>query len=237
MPVIRALVANTDRATRAMEGAIKLRHPLALALRNQLMSVVTRLDALQAQVTTGVSMLGVGYAASPVCAEDRPSMWRASVLQQEGSEAPSLADWAAFGGGPAPGTRAPDAAAQNGTGGAPIRVHELVRSGRHVALLFDGAAATEAGYENLTSVARRLSARFGDLIAPHLVVPMAAAPASARWEGPTLLDEGGEVHRRYGARSECAYVIRPDGYVGYRGQPVDGAKIEAWLERCLVPLA
>jgi hypothetical protein len=231
MPVIRALVSSTDRATRALGSAVRLRHPLALGLRDQLMSLVTSLGAFQAQAGASLSMLDVGYPESPVCAQDRPAAWQASVIPREGSEAPNLLDWAAFGGGPGPGARGPDATARGASG--PIRVHELLRGGRHVALLFDGAAATEAGYANLTGIARRLRSRFGDLVEPHLVVPAATVPASARSEGSTLLDEGGEVHQRYGARSECVYVLRPDGYVGYRGQPADGAKVEAWLDRSL----
>jgi 2-polyprenyl-6-methoxyphenol hydroxylase-like FAD-dependent oxidoreductase len=236
LPVIRALLANTDRATRALETAVKLRHPLAVTLRNQLMSLVTSLGVVQAQATATIAMLGVGYAGSPLCAQDRPTIWQANVTARTDSEAPSIMDWVAFGSGPAPGQRAPDAEASGGTGGGPLRVHELLRGGRHVALLFDGAGATEAGYANLKRIACSVRGRFGDAVEPYVVVPTATAPAPARWEGPTLLDEGGEVHRRYGARSECIYVLRPDGYVGYRGQPADGAKLEAWLERCLLPV-
>jgi hypothetical protein len=237
MPVIRALVANTDRATRILETAVKLRHPLALHLRNQLMSVVTRLGAVESQANASISMLGVSYDASPLCAQARPALWEASVIGREDSEAPNVIDWATFGGGPAPGARAPDATALGGNGAGPLGVHELLRSGRHVALLFDGAAATEEGYANLTSIARGLRARFGHAIDPYLVVPMTTVPASARWEGPVLLDEGGELHRRYGARSECVYVLRPDGYVGYRGQPADRGKLEAWVKGWLEPAA
>lgn len=36
----------------------------------------------------------------------------------------------------------------------------------------------------------------------YLVVPFASTTAAARWNGPTLLDATGEIHQRYGARSE-----------------------------------
>jgi hypothetical protein len=49
-----------------------------------------------------------------------------------------------------------------------------------------------------------------------------------------LLDPEGEIHQRYGARSECLYLIRPDGHVGYRGQPADGDKLLAYLETIFV---
>jgi len=49
-----------------------------------------------------------------------------------------------------------------------------------------------------------------------------------------LLDADGPVHERYGARSECLYLVRPDGYVGYRCQPADPDQLIAYLERIFV---
>ena len=40
-------------------------------------------------------------------------------------------------------------------------------------------------------------------------------------------DDEGELHQRYGAHSHCIYLIRPDGYIGYRSQP---AKLDLFLE-------
>lgn len=127
------------------------------ALRDQVMSTMTSLGVVQSQLVQTISMLGIGYPDRPICAQDRPSVQLASVLSGAGSEAPSVLDRAAFGGGPQPGERAPDATAEGGLGeGAEVRVHELVRSGKHLVLLFDGAAATEAGDKNLTGIAPRL---------------------------------------------------------------------------------
>jgi hypothetical protein len=44
-----------------------------------------------------------------------------------------------------------------------------------------------------------------------------------------VLDGNGALHRRYGARSECVYLVRTDGYVGYRGQPADEERLFAYL--------
>jgi SAM-dependent methyltransferase len=40
-------------------------------------------------------------------------------------------------------------------------------------------------------------------------------------KGEILLDPKGELHHRYGARDACLYVVRPDGYIGFRSQPPD----------------
>jgi hypothetical protein len=45
------------------------------------------------------------------------------------------------------------------------------------------------------------------------------------------VDRDGVLHRRLGAGSACLYLIRPDGYVAYRAQPPDAAKLAAYLDR------
>jgi hypothetical protein len=36
-------------------------------------------------------------------------------------------------------------------------------------------------------------------------------------------------YRAYGARDEVLFVIRPDGYIGYRSEPANPERLEAWL--------
>ena len=53
----------------------------------------------------------------------------------------------------------------------------------------------------------------------------------ARREGPTIFDANAQLHERYGARGDCIYLIRPDGYVGYRAQPADPQRFVEYLAR------
>jgi 2-polyprenyl-6-methoxyphenol hydroxylase-like FAD-dependent oxidoreductase len=216
-PIATALLAGTDSTTRLLEKAVSLRSPITQGLRNRLMSVVTRLPGIQARAARTLSMLDVGYPDSAIVGQDRASILGANLRSGE-LEAPSLVDWAAFGDGPAPGERA-----------APIQ--DLFRNRRHVALLFDGAAATDAGYANLTAIGLAIQKRCGDEVAVYVVVPRADKPAALQWNGPILFDEDGAVHKQYGARSECLYLVRPDGYVAYRNQPADAGKLLVYLDR------
>jgi 2-polyprenyl-6-methoxyphenol hydroxylase-like FAD-dependent oxidoreductase len=224
LPVAKALLAGTDRAMQGMELAVGLRSPIATALRNQLMGFVTGLEVLQARALRTLSMLDVGYRESPIVKQDRIAMWRANVARSAESEQPSLGDWTAFGDAAGPGERALDAPLAGGK-----RLFELLHGTKHVALLFDGAAATVEGYRNLERIGARVREKLGEWVDVHVVVPFAEKPAELQWDGSTLLDEGGALHQRYGARSECVYLIRPDGYVGYRGQPADEARFFAYL--------
>ena len=122
-----------------------------------------------------------------------------------------------FGGGPAAGDRAPDAE-YGGEKGA--RLFELLRGTAHHVLLFDGSAATEAGYVAMARVGRKLKERYGKQVVCHAVVPAHASP-DALGDMDVLLDHDGALHDTYGAGAECTYVIRPDGYIGFRSQPID----------------
>ena len=37
------------------------------------------------------------------------------------------------------------------------------------------------------------------------------------------------LHHRFGAPAECIYLVRPDGYVGFRSRPVDLANLQDYL--------
>jgi hypothetical protein len=49
-----------------------------------------------------------------------------------------------------------------------------------------------------------------------------------------LGDPTRSAHRQYGIASACAFVVRPDKYIGYRGRPVDPDRLIADLGRRLV---
>jgi 2-polyprenyl-6-methoxyphenol hydroxylase-like FAD-dependent oxidoreductase len=231
MPVAAQLLATTDGATKGITTVSGLRNPIAVGLRNGLMRFVTSIDAIQSRFTRGASMLEINYRESPVVAQDRASVWSANVASSKESEAPSVADWAAFGDGPAPGDRAADVELGEATDGDARRPRllDVLRGTRHTLLLFDGAAATAAGYENLAQIASDVQQRYGERVAVQVVVPHPKKPDALKWDGGVLCDPEGALHKRYGARSECLYLVRPDGYVAYRTQPADGAKLQAYL--------
>jgi hypothetical protein len=55
--------------------------------------------------------------------------------------------------------------------------------------------------------------------------------------GELIRDPEGHLHDRYGAGdSDDPYLIRPDGYVAYRSQPADAAKLVAYLDRIITSI-
>ncbi len=236
-PIAKELLRGTDLATRAVEQVVKLRHPLALSLRNGFMSLMSRLDFVRSNVTRSISMLARNYRQSPIVAEHRQPLWKSHVRDNFDSELPSLAAWSAFGNGPEPGDRAPNISLHDGSGKGPADLYAVLVAQQHTLLLFDGEASTAEGYANLAQIAERVQKHFGDLIASYLVVPHKELPASAAWQGNVLIDGEKALHERYGARSECLYLIRPDGHIAYRSQPAAADKLFEYLSTLYVAQA
>jgi 2-polyprenyl-6-methoxyphenol hydroxylase-like FAD-dependent oxidoreductase len=224
-PVAAATVGVTDRMTKTMMRAMALRSRVAEALRNQAIAFVVGSGLIGERVFRRVGQLAVEYGASPIVGEHHVSVWRSEIGPGRGSEQPKIGDWMGFRGAVAAGARVPDLDLYDGS-----TLFELLRGTSHVLLLFDGAAATQAGYDNLSEIASRVSARWGEQVRVHVVVPRAEVPAELVWRGPVLLDADAALHRHFGCSSEGLFLVRPDGYVGFRSQPADAQKILGYLE-------
>ena len=219
-------LAWTDRATRGGLINFGIQNKLAVALRNRLASFVTSLGVVQERASRTITMIDVAYEASSICGEHRSSLLDANLVTDRSTEQPSIRSWASFGSGPAPGHRAADAHLDPDDPDS-ARVHELLWGTAHTLLLFDGAADTAEGYAKLRAIESRVAARYGERVRTHIIVPHEEVPAelakleSAPGESSIVLDAAGAYHEAYGAKTECLYLIRPDGYVGYRCQPAD----------------
>lgn len=74
-------------------------------------------------------------------------------------------------------------------------------------------------------------------MAAHVLFPEEEVPETVGDRGSVLLDPGGACHRRYGARGGCLYLVRPDGYVGFRAQPEAPGALLAYLDRLYEPVS
>jgi 2-polyprenyl-6-methoxyphenol hydroxylase-like FAD-dependent oxidoreductase len=101
--------------------------------------------------------------------------------------------------GPAAGDRAPDAPLTRADGGAALRLYDLIAEHRHVLLLLGGVS------EALPAALPR--SREGQFASYRI--------AAQGMAGAELIDCQGKITARFGA-TPVAYLIRPDGYVGFR---------------------
>jgi hypothetical protein len=109
-----------------------------------------------------------------------------------------------------------------------VQFFQRLRGTRHHVVLFAGAMATGETHQRLQALADAAIHAHPDLIESHLIVPH-EFPEDLVVKADMLLDPNGELHHRYGARNACLYVVRPDGYIGFRSQPPDAEALTSYF--------
>ncbi|WP_437906422.1 FAD-dependent monooxygenase [Sorangium sp. So ce327] len=123
--------------------------------------------------------------------------------------------------GPRAGDRAPDASLRSAAG-QQVHLFELMRGVDSTLLLFTGPPQGSANTEAHGHV-RRLAA---ELSRPGLKVLVIGAPEAGGYADPD-----GRAHAAYGAEAAAAVLVRPDGYVGVRCDPLDERELRQTLDR------
>lgn len=219
-PVGQALIRGTDAATKLAF----LRNPVAKQIRNHMMSFLSQQDVFVNRLRGMGTMTAVNYRHSPIVEEYR-DMHEIQLKPDSESERPSLPAWIEFARAPLPGDHAPDTVLQSDSG-LELRLYEALRGTKHNLLLFDGSP-TEEGYRNMEKIAQAMSNEFGELVNNVLIISAKTVPASLKFAGTVLLDPDQIAKQIYGASSEALYLVRPDGYIGFRSQP---AKLDSLLK-------
>lgn len=133
--------------------------------------------------------------------------------------------------GPAAGDRAPDAPVVNLARRETTRLFQLLYpTGRWTLLLFGGLEPTEALCWQLAVAGAAILTDFGRLVNAHFILTELELAASIEG-GSVLLDREHGAHEQYGVRAPCLYLVRPDGYVGFRGGAEHGGDALAYLYR------
>ena len=130
-------------------------------------------------------------------------------------------------GSPRAGDRAPDGPLQDGES-----LFELFNNTqRSVLLTFTGlheAADIERSWAEINAL---ISGRYQELIEGYLVSTNTTHGSGRR----LLRDEAGQLHQRYGAEQGGVVLIRPDGYIGFRGQLTATQLLDSYLKELFVP--
>ncbi len=221
-PVGRAVVSETDWETRAATW----RSGFGQLAVGRLLGLAMKLPSLRQAMMIHALELDVAYPNSPIVGERRCWPLAPYIPGAGETEEPCISQWRAFAAGPAPGDAAPDVLFGE------HRMFHLLRGTGYTALLFDGHAATEEGYQRLNAAAAVLGAG-PNKIPVHVIVPSSEVPSSLDAVS-VLLDPAGAAHDKFGADAECGYLIRPDGHIGFRTQPVDALAMSMHLEQLFI---
>ncbi|MET0715525.1 MAG: FAD-dependent monooxygenase, partial [Mycetocola sp.] len=133
-------------------------------------------------------------------------------------------------GGPAPGERAPDVHGLTRFGvGHPIRLFEVTRGTRSTLLLYVDETVSEDGIVELEKLAAAVWQQSSGEVDAYLITST-DAQLEARVDVPILRDSAGNFRKTYDGRGLTAYLIRPDGHVGYRSERATLAGIKDHLQ-------
>lgn len=154
-------------------------------------------------------------------------MKRGSQLGVNYEDSPLSQNRGNVGKGPKAGDRAPDGQLLH-VDGTPTTLFDLFRTTQFRLLVFQGlrrpAAATQ-----LVEVAQQISSLGDGLILPIVITTEDAARESSS-EGIVMLrDPKNATHDAYGAEAACLYLVRPDGYVGYRAPLTHHEELRSYL--------
>ena len=127
---------------------------------------------------------------------------------------------------PAPGDRAREADVI--IDGRQGRLHEVFRGTHHTVLLFTGLDDEARPAVEVCRIAEQIAQDYPGLVKARVVAAERFDDHPAALNDPTR-----SAHRQYGVASACAFVVRPDKYIGYRGRPVDVDRLMADLARRL----
>lgn len=219
------------RMTDFMTKVNTLRNPIGRGIRQRLAPFLAGQEVIQQRLKKNISELAVNYRKSPIVDDYRVGLIGARLGSRKHKELPEFGEWFTFDHGPAPGDRAPDANVFDLQANAMTRLFELLNGTEHHLLLFAGVRSVAKGLRSLVQIGNFVDKCYAGLIQVYLI-----AESDTVWSGVNsaalrLVDPDLSIHHRYGAGSECLYLLRPDGYVGFRSLPADKKSLAVYLQK------
>lgn len=204
--IANGVLRRTDRNTRLIgaQGA------LAQSARNTSARILLQLPPVQQRLGRTGAQLAMNYRNSRLVRDD------AGPVRRKLSRGPSAGD------------RAPDT--EFGPSGGRLRCHDMLQGTGHVLLFFQGKSIgkTPAPAALLQATQEAGVCHDGTLRLLTISAGQAQRPATA--DGVTVVpDPGGELHRCWHAAAGSLYLVRPDGYVGYRTTSADTSGLSRYL--------
>ena len=128
----------------------------------------------------------------------------------------------------AAGDRVPDAGQlRRPFVGHALRLHERLGRGRHVLLGFVDDNPTAVKLAEMLSLIR---ATFGESAAGCAIAPQGQTPLAAREDLPVLTDAEGEFAAAFAAKPGTAWLVRPDGYIGWCSETPSTGGLQSFLK-------
>jgi 2-polyprenyl-6-methoxyphenol hydroxylase-like FAD-dependent oxidoreductase len=190
-PVAEGVLHHTDMLTRA----VMMKNPVGRWIRNTVVPLVAGVAFVQKKLVREQSELEIDYGTSPIVKEGGGG----------------------FRDGPRAGRRCPDVLLGTKENGSAERLFDYLEADKHTLLLFMDQATTECVADGIKAFLEAIQGTYGSWMAAYVVIARSAGEERLAWPCATIIDRHRRLHVRFGAVDGTVYLIRPDGYVGYRG--------------------
>jgi 2-polyprenyl-6-methoxyphenol hydroxylase-like FAD-dependent oxidoreductase len=209
-PVAQGVLRGTHLGTQL----ILARNPLMRAVREQAVPAIVGIAPIRRRILAAVSQLTIGY--------------RDSFLSVDADDRAEVRGWLRRGAsGLRAGDRVPDETLIESRDGKPVALFDLISQGWAL-LIFPGDGASAETTGALEQIARQVRDAVGDAVHPYLVLD---TPATGGTTETVLLDPTRKVADLFGARQGLVALVRPDGYLGYRGGLDQRGELASYLAR------
>ena len=208
-PIARGVLRGTHLGTRLFLA----QNPLMRALRETAVPAIVNVTPIRRRILAAVSQLSIGYRGSPLSV-DAYAQEEAHSRLRRGAR------------GLRAGDRVPNVTLIDPTNGDPVFLFDLFARGWTLLLLPGDDAARDAVCQ-LDRIARQVQDAVGEVVLSYLVLHTHANGGVTK----ALLDPAGDVARTFGACNGLVALVRPDGYLGYRGRPDQSGDLASYLAR------
>ena len=206
------VVNLTDKAARM----VGIHNPVLSAIRNNLIGRLSKIDAVQEKLLTTLSQIEINYRESPIVVE---RWYQPDAVEGYHNYRHDLQA----------GERVKDYTLLSLDGKYSTQLYGLFKDTRHKLLLFTGALPEDMEFDELRKIRRSIETEYEDMIDVHLIAGTNALPPDFIKMNSVWGDEDLLLHRDFGAAKSSLYLIRPDGYIGFRNQPASLSDLLEYL--------
>jgi 2-polyprenyl-6-methoxyphenol hydroxylase-like FAD-dependent oxidoreductase len=208
-PIARGVLRGTHLGTRLFLA----RNPVMEAVREYVVPAVVNVPSVRRWFLASVSQLNIAYPDSSLSVDADSGQGGRGLLRRSG--------------GIRAGERVPDVALLDGSGGEAIALFDLIARGWTL-LLFPGTDSSPQRLGELDRLAQQVRDTVGDEVRSYVVL---SAPLDQEPDTATLLDPTGELGRALGENGGLVALVRPDGYLGFRGAVGQPGELVSYLAR------
>jgi 2-polyprenyl-6-methoxyphenol hydroxylase-like FAD-dependent oxidoreductase len=208
----KGVVGLTDMATKM----IGLHNPVLAAIRNKLIGTLSALDPVEEKLLLTLSQIEINYRESPIVEE---RWYQPDAVEGYHNYMHDLQA----------GERVKDYSLMSLDGNGGIQLYDLLKDIRHNLLLFTGALPEDMEFDELRKIQHSLESEYGDMIAVHMIAGTISLPPDFCQMNSIWMDKDLIMHRDFGAAKSSLYLLRPDGYIGFRNQPASLSDLLEYL--------